>query len=96
MNLSLNYEGFETYLTETGNLFDGVYYRFKFENGFGASVIKHGRSEGHEKDLWELGVLKYYNDDTCHLTYDTRIMSDIIGYLTDDDVKNILEDIRNL
>ena len=34
-------------------------WRFKFDNGFGASVIKHFGSYGFEDDLFELGILKW-------------------------------------
>lgn len=96
MNLDLSYEGFENYLVEKSPLFDGIQYKFRFENDYGASVTKHRNSYGHEKDLWELGVLRWFVDDTSHLAYNTKITDDIKEYLTDKDVRDVLERIKNL
>ena len=40
MNFKLNYEGFDNYLLGKGFIDGGVHYVFRFENGYGASVIK--------------------------------------------------------
>lgn len=71
---------------------DSYSHRFKFENGYGASVIKHYGSYGYVEDLFELAVLDS-NDDLC---YETPITDDVIGYLTNDEVLELLERIRNL
>lgn len=108
VNLNLNYEGYETYLIERGtNVFDsifrgnfeGVRYRFKFDNNYGASVVKQYGSYGYEKDLWELAVIVFMNPDDpedYELTYDTPIACDVIGYLTDDRVRELLGQIEAL
>ncbi len=97
MNLNLNYEGFETYLVRRDDNFhgNGVSYKFRFENRYGASVIKHNYSYGHENDLWELAVIYWYDDD-WDLVYDTDITADVEGYLTDEDVRNLLQRIKDL
>lgn len=69
----------------------GVQQIYSFSNGYGASVVKHSFSYGHENDLWELAVLK--NDRIC---YDTPITSDVIGRLSDADVQTTLAEIANL
>ena len=69
----------------------GVQYIFKFENGYGASVIKHFGSYGNEEDKWEIAVLK--DDELC---YDTPITHDTIGHLTDAEVDQYLTQIRKL
>ncbi len=70
----------------------GVQYLFSFPyNHYGASVIKHPGSYGYEGDQWELAVL--YEG---HLTYDTEITQDVVGYLTDEDVVELLERIQAL
>lgn len=71
-------------------------YIFKFDNGYGASVIKNSISYGHVLDLFELAVIKFTDEFTCNLCYTTEITDDVIGYLTNDDVLNLLEAIKNL
>lgn len=88
----LNYEGFEQYLISEGDsFFGGLAYEFKFENNYGASIIKHNFSYGHEDDLFELAVL-YYG----RITYSTEITEDVLGYLTNDDVMYYLSEIKDL
>lgn len=97
MNLNLNYEGFETNFISKRFKLNGVMYRFKFDNGYGASVVKHDFSYGHEEDLWELAVLKFTgNGDEAHLTYDTPITQDVEPCLTDEEVRNLLGQIKEL
>lgn len=71
---------------------DSYSHRFKFKNGYGASVIKHYGSYGYEEDLFELAVL----DSNDHLCYDTPLTDNVIGYLTNDEVLELLEQIKNL
>lgn len=97
MNLNLNYEGFETNLISEEPSFGGVQYRFRFDNRYGASVIKHKYSYGSDDDLWELAVLFY--SVVCpkgEITYDTPITEDVEGYLTDEEVRNLLAQIKEL
>lgn len=62
-----------------------------FSNGYGASVVQNCYSRGHEDGLYELAVLK--DDGLC---YDTPITSDVIGYLTADEVTEYLRKIEKL
>lgn len=71
---------------------NGVQALYKFPNGYGASVVKHDFSYGHEDGLWELAVL----DSNGDIDYDTEIADDVVGYLTNDDVDEILAQIENL
>ncbi len=88
----LNYEGFENYLVFFGNdLFGGIRYEFKFENRYGASVIKRIGSYGSQYDLFEVAVLK-----DGHLCYDTEITDDVIGYLSNERVLELLQRIKTL
>ena len=70
----------------------GKQYIFKFPNGFGASVIQHSFSYGGARGLWELAVL----DSAGRLTYDTEITDDVIGYLSEDEVHETLNQIKKL
>lgn len=95
---TLNYGKFEEYFIERRPMPDmyGVQYIFKFPNNYGASVIKHKHSIGYEKDMWEVGVTRWYTDGSSNLVYDTPVASDVIGYCTDEDAQRILETIMNL
>ena len=133
-NLNLNYEGFEEYLIERTDSSTrvclrkqpGVQYVFRFENNYGASVIKRLGSYGYDQDLWDLAVIRFgkYDelcieyfenhdcdeeleesdeddededeDDVYILAYDTPITEDILGHLTDEDVRNLLARIKEL
>ena len=98
MNYYLNYKGYEQYMVyncyEPSNR--GVQYKFKFENGYGASVIKNVHSYGHELDLWELDVLSYDSLGDSHLEFTTPISDDVKGWLTDANVRELLGQIKSL
>lgn len=64
----------------------------KFENGYGASVIRGG---SFAYGGLELAVLKF-DDDKYSLCYDTDITDDVLGYLEEDEIPEILERIGNL
>lgn len=101
MNLNLNYEGFENFLLfrKITEWKGGVAYRFRFENGYGASIVKHHYSYGHEQDLWELAVLEFRGREDAlygELCYDTEITDDVVGYLTDEKVRELLAEIKAL
>ena len=71
---------------------DSYSHRFRFNNGYGASVIKHFASYGYEDDLFELAVLDRYGK----ICYNTPITNDVVGHLTNDEVLDLLELIKNL
>lgn len=73
----------------------GIQKLFKFENGFGASVVKHDFSYGGKAGKWELAVIKWDGED-FQLSYETRITNDVIGYLNWEDVEGLLVEISTL
>lgn len=73
------------------SFYNGVQCIVNFDNGFGASIVKHDYSYGGKDGLYELAVLK---GDV--LTYDTPITEDVLGYLTDRDVTEVLIKIQQL
>ena len=80
--------------TQTNYRNDGIQHIYRFENSrFSASVVKSPTSYGGESGLWELAVLL---DGT--ITYDTPITKnhDVTGWLTDDEVQEILAQIDAL
>jgi hypothetical protein len=66
--------------------------RIMFDNGYGASVIIGPHTYGGEDGLYELGVL----GKDKKLTYDTPVTEDVKGYLSEDDVTKLLEQIQKL
>jgi len=71
---------------------DGYQLVYKFDNDYGASVVKHNFSYGGEKGLYELEVL----DKDGGLCYDTPITEDVIGRLTMGEVDKLLVEISHL
>ena len=86
---------------------EGTQKIWRFENGFGCSVVRFsiadlfGREEkigsyGINKDLWELGVIKFKEDGCFSIVYDTKITDDVIGSLTEKEVEKYLERVKKL
>lgn len=99
MNFELNYKGFESYLLERRAILglpNSIQYVFRFENDYGASVVKHPYSYGGISDLWELGVIAFDKDGDWYLTYDTPITEGVKGYLPDGRVRDLLHRIKKL
>lgn len=70
---------------------------YKFENGYGASVISGGTyTYGGDQGLKELAVLKFYDGESYKLCYDTEITDDVLGYLEDVEVNDLLKRIEEL
>ena len=74
------------------SLIGGIVSRIKFDNGYGASVVQGPHTYGGEDGLYELAVL----DSNGELTYETPITNDVEGYLNEDDVTKLLEQIQSL
>ena len=74
------------------SLYGGEQVRVRFPNGYGASAVRHEFSYGGRDGKWELAVL----DRQGHLTYDTPITSNVIGWLDDDEVIDLLRKISEL
>jgi len=69
--------------------------RLHFENGYGASIVCNPgpffKSYGGDQGLYEIAVLK--DNSIC---YTTPITSDVIGHLSEADVEQIVNQIKNL
>ena len=70
----------------------GIQKVFKFPNGYGASVVRHKGSYGYMKGQWEIAVLV----ESGAICYSTPITDDVIGYLNDPEVDNLLGQISRL
>ena len=64
----------------------------QFPNGYGASIVQGEHTYGGKDGLYELAV---FGEDG-HITYDTPITDDVIGYLTEQDVEHTLNKIKDL
>jgi hypothetical protein len=66
---------------------DGIVSRIMFDNGFGASVVKHEFSYGGKNGLYELAVL----DSNGEIHYDNPVaQGDVVGYLREEDVTDAM------
>lgn len=71
-----------------------------FENGYGVSVVRDVYTYGGKEGLFELAVTAHEKDEegktVTHICYDTPITDDVIGYLTEEQVKEITEQVKAL
>lgn len=66
-----------------------------FPNGFGVSVIRGSMTHGGKDGKYELAILTGSPED-YELCYDTPITSDVLGYLTPDDVTSYMVKVQSL
>lgn len=69
-----------------------IHYWYMFDNGYGASVIRNDFSYGGGDGLFEVAVI----NSSREIVYDTPITDDVLGYLTEDEVVEVLKDIKAL
>lgn len=81
------------YRAEIHPAFDGLQAVVMFSNGYGASVINHFASHG-----LELAVVVFHGPgfDDFSLVYDTPVTSDVLGHLSEDELRATLAQIENL
>jgi hypothetical protein len=92
MSIQLNITDFaELRFTPPADKYDNYRAKVHYDNNYGASGIRGPYSYGEVDGLYELAVL--YDGALC---YDTPITSDVEGYLTPDDVTNLLHRIAEL
>jgi hypothetical protein len=70
---------------------DGYAKHAVFVNGYGASVVSHQYSYGGKDGLFEIAVT--HGNGLC---YATPVTSDVIGYLDNADVMDVLMNISQL
>ena len=73
----------------------GIHAKHFFPNGYGVSVVKTPYSYGHEEGLYELAVLKGV-EENWSICYDTEITNDVLGYLTQDELDEVLMQVKSL
>jgi hypothetical protein len=69
----------------------GIIAKQSYANGYGVSVIQGPGSYGFGEGLYELAVLKGGG-----LCYDTPITDDVEGYLTPENVTNLMRQVQEL
>ena len=69
---------------------------YKFDNGYGASVVKGPYTYGGKDGKWELAVINNITEEGFDMCYDTEITDDVIGHLNDPEVDRLLYKIRDL
>jgi hypothetical protein len=85
-----------TFKTLTSNQINGgIQYLAFYPNGYGASIVQHNFSYGHDRGLWELAVIKGKEAD-WGICYDTPITSDVLGHLSEAEVEETLVLIQAL
>lgn len=89
-------ERFKEYLKFDEEYLGGPHKVYKFPNNYGASVIQNDYSYGGERGLWEIAVIYFVDGNEWDIDYSTPITSDVLGYLTDEEVCETLEQIKNL
>lgn len=78
----------------------GFQARMDFENGFGVSVVcglhlySTPRANLYAASMYEAYEVAIMEDG--HLTYDTPITDDVIGYASPEEVTSIMERVQNL
>ncbi len=77
---------------EHPNHMGGVQAVIEFDNGYGASIVSTPYTYGGKEGLYELAV---FGKDG-HISYDTPITNDVLGYLKPEEVTDILEKIQLL
>ncbi len=83
---------FEELVFEEHSLGDGATRaKVTFNNGYGASIVCGEQFYTSETQPYELAV--WHNGSLC---YDTELTDDVIGYLTEDDVTELLGKIEQL
>lgn len=82
----------------------GSQHLFQFPNGYGASVVQHQGSYGCQDDLFEVALIKWDQDwtDKWEIVYDASVVTsrgnfeDVLGYLTQGDVVDVLKKIKEV
>ena len=88
-------EKFKEYQVDPATIgFRNIGWKYVFKNGYGASVIDDGYRT--ENKPYEVAVLEKIDKNKYGLCYDTPITDDVLGCLTDEEVCETLEKIKEL
>jgi hypothetical protein len=73
-------------------MLDNYHKIYRFDNGYGASVVSGPNTYGGKNGLFEVAVL----DNNGEITYNTSVAGDVVGWLDFDGVVDILNKIKSL
>jgi len=79
---------------------DGLSGKIFFDNGYGVSVVRFKINDRYSsytnnEDEWELAIL-FGNEKEWELTYNTPITNDVIGWISEDEVTDIMRQVQEL
>lgn len=71
---------------------------YRFQNGYGASVVQGPDTFGGPKGLWELAVVRFEGDEFYEYVVDktTSISNEVIGDLPEHEIEPLLIAIASL
>ena len=80
---------------------------YRFPNNYGVSVVRRTHqmkrfpgpvtgTYGADKGLWELAVIRFQEDGQWEITYKTKITCDVLGWLSEAEVDEVLGKIKKL
>jgi hypothetical protein len=73
-------------------MLDSYHKIYRFDNGYGASVVSGPHTYGGKDGLFEVAVL----DKNGGLCYNTPITNDVVGWLDFSGVADVLNKIKSL
>jgi hypothetical protein len=82
---------YNKYIIDFNSINKGMQLLFRFDNNFGLSVVCHSFSYGRHDDKFEIAVIKFDSDNIWHITYNTPITNDVLGYQSKEDVFDFIE-----
>lgn len=68
----------------------------RFENGYGVSVLTGAGALASVEKPYELAVIKYHDNNDYQIIYPTLFNSDVLPFLTQDDVTSYMRIIQSL
>lgn len=83
---------FQPILVEETDFAPGVQRVYRFQNGYGASVVQHPFLE---KGTVELAVLQFESETSWSVTYDTPITDDVM-VVKEEELEAVLESISKI
>ena len=90
--MGIEFKKFEDLDFENDDILNGINSRIMFPNGYGVSVIRNEYSYGGKGGLYELAVL----DNEGSLNYNTFVTSDVLGYLTPEEVTEHMIEVQSI